>query len=225
MKSHKRVRYFSGQINLQPGRNDFIVNIVRLVSASLVMAGTVWSSPDEEEEKPQATSPSGELQFAISRNNSSHVLFRKTGRPHWKSLFSEENQLSVALPKVSSDDRLLVVEAGGASWGTYLTLLLRKRDGSYRELKEDLSKRAWSELEKNRAELKGASPLHQYCGVVGITTQPLAVIFRMAGDCWLKQGGGQQRFSPGFFRFRIEQKTIREIPQPEGWKDELPTAQ
>ena len=187
--------------------------------ATLLLAGTAWSAPEPVKEKPGATSPSGKLQFAFRRTNASCILYRKTGQADWNGLFCEENELSADLPKASTDDRLLVIEAGGSSWGTYLTLLLRQRDGSYQKVREDLSKRAWAELERNREELKGATPLHRYCELVGITTKPLAVVFRMGGDCWLKKGGGQQPFTPGYFRFRVEQKTIREIPQPKGWKE------
>ena len=185
----------------------------RLSIAALALAGMqigAFSAPVVE-----ATSPSGKLQFGFDHDRSnSTLLFRKAGHENWEVLFYEQHELSVGLPMPSTDDRLLAISAGGASYGEYLVLLLRKRDGGYRELKVDLSDLAWAKLAGSRTEMKGGSPLHCYCKLLRVTSKPLAVIFRMSGDYSPAVGGVQQRFEPGIFRYRLDRHSMESIPEP-----------
>src|SRR5436190_21829549 len=73
--------------NIPEGHNNFFANIGRLVSTSLMMAGTMSSSPDAEEEKLQATAPAASCSLRSVETTPVTYYSEKAGRQDWKGFF------------------------------------------------------------------------------------------------------------------------------------------
>lgn len=190
-----------------------------LLACPLLCKGAVESVDDKI--GAHSISPSGKLRFELRGGNILNQLWMgPVGHPKaMKVLFEDENGLSVTLPQVSTDERLLVTTHGGASAGRVPELFLHAKDGNYLHAKVDVANLAWKATAKQRHYAETAFLAHQYCEILSVKCKPLSVVFRMDGNYKPSDGESQKDFDTVYLRYSVETKKLEVIARPKGVED------